>query len=665
MTTESTTVGDANLRFWVEPGAERAYEVDLSEFAVGGRLEDQSAAGRRHWGGDFSGRPTFAREIAVYYRRTSPSASASRGIRAALRALFRFLDAIEQGDLVQSVADLKDAHGPLLKRRFDAETKNVSAYQIIKTTVDRMRELACARPMFWPARTDVEPKLQDDVDLKGVQRLFNAFKGEARSIKRMFVEGERLAAQGEDPRGLGPRTGRVEPAAWHVRANHAWLIHELTHTRLCSKAEFYAASAQGLHKANDPTTQMFDGPEYLAPGMTERGRQGFVGKLRWFHPSYHDTAVFLWLFLLSTGWNLATAVSLDVTEDRTWFRDHPHEGEFKALHAFKARSGTRVVAMSKETPEWHPFQLVQYMIARTRPLRATLRHRLAEAEAQHAALSSPAVRAEIDRLRAAVRSPWLYHVVNKVGEVNAFSHDDSAKLNDMARLVAEREGLLEEHPSLAMFGTSIARDAWIGHVYAASGQAVIFARLAAQHKDARQLRHYIKRRRFRADSEQMIRKVHDAVFAEIEDGGVVDPTRLRILVQEGKIAPEVAERLADHRHRTRLGMGCLEPRNPPPEVAPDHREGMLCRVQRCTGCPHGIVFTDSLPALARARAELEHIFRQMPFAAWSGSSFDDELQSLEATLKGFDPEAVEAETESWRAKLRSGDIIAHDTYPAY
>jgi hypothetical protein len=63
-----------------------------------------------------------------------------------------------------------------------------------------------------------------------------------------------------------------------------------------------------------------------------------VGKLRLFHPSHHDTGIFLWLFLIGTGWNLSTALAIDVSEETRWVDDHPHGTNFKVLHAFKDRA---------------------------------------------------------------------------------------------------------------------------------------------------------------------------------------------------------------------------------------------------------------------------------------------------------------------------------------
>lgn len=449
-----------DLRFWVTPEDGAAYELDLNEFARGGRREDQTRARRVHWAGDFTGRPALATQLATLYRVTRPTAVTSKSARAALRMLFRFLDTDLAGE-VSDIRDLTDGHGPAFKRWLAAANLSDDTYGQAKTLVDRMRSLEAVPALFWPARDRDAVALQDDVDLLGMRRLFNALKHEGRSIKLMFAEGERLARLGGDPRGSSFGEG-ARISAWNRRENHAWLVAQLTRECLISKAAFRSAGGRGLNQANDES-QKHDGPSYLAPGMTERGSQGFVGKLRWFHPSYHDTAVFLWLFMLGTGWNLSTALGIDVTDDEAWFEDHPHKAEFKVLHAFKGRSHRHVFALSLERPEWHPFSVVRFMVERTAPLRANLRQRLVLEEEANSDRPSNAREAEIERLRSAIRSPWLYHVVNKVGDVNAFGHRDSASLNEVARLSAERGGLLETHPSLARMSTSVARDAWIGY----------------------------------------------------------------------------------------------------------------------------------------------------------------------------------------------------------
>lgn len=654
------------LRFWIDPGeGALPHKVDLNEFSTGGSIDNVAPQARRFWTGDFQGRPQFAKQYAEQMRLLRPGEETATASQAAMRAFFRYLDEIDHHKQVSDVSCVQDGHGIGFQEWLERGNGAQSYYRLLKTAIDRMRELQALPPLFWPARKRNEPIEQEDVDTEGLRRFYHALKDEARDIKEMFREGDLLAACGRDPRGSRAKYG-FQAAAWEKRENHAWLIRELTRDRVLNKQEFLEQGGAGLHAANDPTAQKFDGPAYLAPGMTKRGREGFVGKLRWFYPSYHDTAVFLWLFLVGTGWNLATALGLDVSDEKHWVEDHPHKPDFVVLHGFKGRADRHVFALSMREPEWHPYQIVRFMIERTATLRRTVQCNLDEALERQRHQPTADGEAAIAHLQSMVKSPWLYHVVNEVGRVNAFSHDDSAHLNQIARLTAARKnGLLDKHPQLERITTSVARDAWIGHAYVQSGYHVLLTRLASQHSTSRTLKHYLKRRRYRAHSEKQTQLWQDAVFSEIEGGRILDHTRIRILVTKGEITPEQEKRLLDIRQRTRLGLGCLEPTKPPRHIAPDHKKGALCRVQRCTGCSHGVVFNESLPFLARAYAELILIHGQMPLASWNGSSWEDELESLTETLKGFPPEKVQAEVDNWTNKFKNGEVTPNETYPSY
>src|SRR6202011_710601 len=88
-----------------------------------------------------------------------------------------------------------------------------------------------------------------------------------------------------------------------------------------------------------------------------------------------------------------------------------------------------------------------------------------------------------------------------------------------------------------------ARLAWIGHAYVHSGYHPLLTKLAGNHgslrtASPRPTRHYIRSMRYRAYSEDQISKLQDALFAEIGSGRVVDPTRLRLLVEKGRITPD-------------------------------------------------------------------------------------------------------------------------------
>ncbi|MER8911441.1 hypothetical protein NKH99_27895 [Mesorhizobium sp. M0854] len=653
---------DLALQFWVQAHDGSLYQLDLTEFAEGRKREDVRPQLQARWPGDFQGRLGFALGLAEVFRALCPPASSEATFRSSCRQLLRFLDNVDPDQTVQSFEDLKDSHGIGLTRWTEAKGLTGSVYKQIKGLVDAARAASGSTPLFWPARDRDPIAHNDDINLKAFQRLYTAVKKEAMSIKAMFQEGERLANEGRDPRGAQSKGGSAE---WEQRENHAWLIRELTRDTLPSKEAFYAVGAQGLNKANNAQTQKHYGPEYLAPGMTERAREGIVGKLRWFHPSYQDTAIFFWLFLLGTGWNLATAVGIDISDEENWYESHPQKPEFCVIHSFKGRADKHVFIPCLRKPEWHPYRIIEFMIERTAPLRRTVIQRLVEARAKYQVDATPETAAEVARLESMSRSPWLFHVVNKVGEVGYLHSDDSSHLNAIGRLVAEKHGLVAEYPTLAALVTGEARDAWIGHSYITSGNNILIARLAGQHEDYRSLVHYLRRRRYRAQSEGLVRAFQDATFAEIESGRVLDATRIRLKLERGEITPEQERRLLDLRQRTRLGMGCLSPDSPPRDVSPDHVPGTICRVQRCTGCINGIVFEESLDPLARARAELIYIQRTIPLTAWSGSSFEEEAASLDATLADFDAVAVEEATQRWLNKVLSGEIQVHDTFPIY
>ena len=351
--------------------------------------------------------------------------------------------------------------------------------------------------------------------------------------------------------------------------------------------------------------------------------------------------------------------------DGRYLREHTPQSEtFAVIHAWKKRSSRHQFAISMTRPEWHPYRVLAYIIERTAPLRRDVLALLEQT--RRCADENPELdlQREIEDLEKLSRTPWLYASMGKVGTVSGFVGNNDNGLVTLVRAVIEDAGLGDD-PGLAALTTKDARLAWIGRVYVHSGYHQLLTRLAGNHGSMRTTRHYIRSMRYRVYSENEVRKVQDAVFSEIGCGRVVDPTRLRLLVNNGSITPEQERRLADYRQRTSLGMGCLNPYDPPKQVDPDHPDGELCRVQRCTGCPHGVVFPDSMPPLARRLAELMHLRRTMPMAAWDGSSFADEQESIAQTLTHFTKCDVETEIETWTEKLTSGEIAGHGTYPSY
>jgi hypothetical protein len=373
----------------------------------------------------------------------------------------------------------------------------------------------------------------------------------------------------------------------------------------------------------------------------------------------------LWLFLMQTGWNLATVFAVDISEEANWFEAHPQKPNLVVLHSFKNRSDLHQFAITTLQHEWRPYQILRFMIEITEPLRRTLRKRMLQVQTEFRGKVNIAVDAQLSLMESAIKSPWLFHSISEIGRVDCFRPSDSVHLNEVIRAVIKRHDLARAHPRLAGYTTSNMRDAWIGHAYSKSGYDVLVARLASQHSNFRSLRHYLNRRRYREHSEAAIRKVQTAAFSEISERRPLDLTRLRLLVENGAITVEQAKRLADYRQRTRLGMGCLDPHHPPPHIAPGHPPGEICRIQRCLGCEHGVVFQDSLESLGRANAELIWIKREIPYASWVGSSFEKEENALSETLAQFEQSQVQTVINKWLDRFRNGEAVVHDVYPSY
>lgn len=646
---------DDDLAFFITFEDGERYTIDLREFAFGADEESISNKVKHVWAGDFRGRPTFAYQFAKMLQDQPLRKHTTKQYRVGLRNLFRFFDTDEAagGETVAELSDVADAHGEAFSIWLGPDRQ--SSYRAAKAVIDAMRAFHKMPKLAWPPRErDWDRDIHEDaLSPESARALYQIAKSECRDIKHMLKEGRRLAE-------LGSIAGNFKRDAehWSKAENRAHLVAVATSARLLDKTELEQLGYYRiLHKFPGP------GPTYLAPMIGLRSELGWFAALRWFHPAFHDMAILLWLFVIGTGWNLSTALALDISEDDKWCLRHPTNAKFVVLHSYKARSKRRQIAFSMTAPEFHPHQIIRYVIEITKALRANVQHELNQVIASHNAKPTPALAARIAHLKRIVRSPWLYHVPNNIGTVSAISHGKD--LGPIIREAARRQGKLKNFPDLSKVIISDPRDTWIQYAYVQSGYHVLIGQLAGFHEKASTTKHYLKSMQYRARSEKAVRRFQDTLVSEIVAGRIVDPTRLKMLLDYGVVTPQQQERLLDYRFRTRLGTACLDPYAPPRDVAPDHIAGSLCRIQRCLDCPHCVIFAESLTGLTRAYAELDHIKRTIPLAAWVSSSFADELASISNALKLFSPEDVRERIDHWASKLRSGEINAHDTYPAY
>lgn len=282
-----------------------AYQISLVEFSTGGAIDNVAPKARYIWGGDYQGRPAFAEQIARLFRQERFEPKDCRSVMTAFRSLFRYLDAVERDGhaRVITVADLTDSDGVPLHEWLSVERK--SQYKRLYTLVIKLRTLYRLQPLFWPVATISSFTHDDLIEDEAIAALFKAVRRKAMQVKDMFRTGLSLAAAGRDPR-IDTRVSM----GWDSAENRSWLIAELTRHGLPSKYEFQRHSAYwGFMGAGR------EGPAFLAPNMRNRGREGVVGNLRWHHPTFQDTALFLILFIIGTGWNISTALSLDVSEE--------------------------------------------------------------------------------------------------------------------------------------------------------------------------------------------------------------------------------------------------------------------------------------------------------------------------------------------------------------
>ncbi len=649
----------SHLKFFINSQITLPYMVELDDIAVGKQKKDLAPVHRKFWRGDYSGRPLLAFEWAAYIKTNNHARTTYVGIKSAARTLSRCLDDIDPDHKIRSVKDMSDILGYLLGDWLDERGYgSKEPYKWICSFVASIRSKRRCKPLLWPSRSSAEPSQIDPVETVAAQSLYRTLKDEAEQIKKMFAKGEQLAARGFDPRG---KKGKAGTAGWQYRENHAFLMRELTRDHVLSRHEFFGARACRLGDSGNVDYPEDGGPEYLAPGMPNLGAKGGFGrKLRWFHPAKEDTAIFLLLFMIGTGWNLSTALAIDIDD---FVDDHPSDPRLKVIHSFKARADRHQFTISLAKPEWHPYRILTMMIERTKQLRCTVQLHLADAESRFEKRPSHELEIEIAVLKQRLKSPWLYHTLGKTGDVKAFEPVDSFPLNEVLRATIIRHGLEKRHPKLMNFTTADARDAWIGYAYRASGYNILIAWLASQHANLKSLKHYLLQRRFKLESEQKVRQLQDALFEQIKKREVVDPTKLRILLQEGEITEQQELRLKDLRHRTRLGMGCLDPFHPPRNIDPDHSSTELCVVQRCIGCLHGVVFAESLEPLARNHAELLYLQRTMPLPAWLGSSFPEEEEAIRLTLEQFDQQQVENIRNNHLEDLKTRKIAPHAIHP--
>lgn len=585
-------------------------------------------------------------------------------LKHSLRMLWQYLDKDEGASGLRSVKQLPRSFGGAFRLWLMTESR-VPAYAQARTLNTIRRLFTAARQLLgvdtqdlpWPSIPRPKQARQKDVEPRDLKALYASLKSWHWNFRTTLEEGRLLRATGVDPRSVGDGRDRE---AWSRRENQAVLsdifITELTLGRVAGV------------RALDP---WFEKPECVglrldAPDWPTKQPVTPFDRSRWSVPLFEDVAAAVSLVVLHTGWNIDTALNLDVSSEARWFDRRTStaaDGASVAIYAIKRRTGREQIATSLVRPYSHPFAVIDTMRTATEPLRQAVRHQLAVLEAGGTRV---APEPELSKLRAMLRSPWLYLSRNGVGAARVGWVSEAAQLartfqqfaEEASALAGRRGADASEQASIKSLRLSDMRDGYAAFLNDGSLFNTFLVKRALGHTKLRTTMRYLDKRRDILRRYRDYARFQEILFDEIESEQRLDSTVLVMRTKVGAITDEQRARLRDHRQRTRMGMGCLDPLHPPVEIAPEHAGG-LCSVQRCTLCRHGVVFPDSWPSLATRAAELEFIRGRTPQDRFVGSSFHAEWIAIESLMERMDSEvqtAFASKTGQHLDRLKAGSV---------
>ena len=422
-------------------------------------------------------------------------------------------------------------------------------------------------------------------------------------------------------------------------------------------------------------------------------------------PSSSDCMAAYALVSFHTGW-MDTARAINVVDDNfqecsDWFSDRTgqlahgqdkrgtvvilsaREGPSDAdddvedelsveINANRPKTGRLHSALSLKASRYHPYSVIKTQIERTRYLRGILRELRAGLLAEPQTIE---IRAQVAKIERKLRSPWIYfnpkgvghEAVGLLGVSKAVSVAFDMTLKSQAKDLAEKLGRVSLINAIDALSPGDIRDGFAAFIYASSGANIFAVQQALNHNSISTTRHYLRQRRQIAERFKHFRRMGQALFDELEAGHAVDPTVLRLATSPTGFTCEDRKTLETNRvasvFRSRYGMGCTDPFNPPKDVAPNHVMDTLCGVQRCLLCPLAKVTPEALGPLAIRLAELLELRRVIPIGRFLTSSLTLELGGIEIIrdqASGYLAKRFDHAVASHREMLRSGEAQIFD-----
>jgi hypothetical protein len=629
--------------------------VDLTPFRDGG-----ASAGKKNGTltSAFSGRPALIAELAPILKDSLiPLASKSvEQYLVALRAWWRLFDAVEANAhemlVVSSVAHITDLHR---QYAFDNNMHPAQFSAFVKV-MNSTRVTYKLKQYYWvaPERPDttkhLPPAWQTDLVRHELKHRWFAAVRRWETAETILKTRKPTADQAVQP----------ELYAEQERLIRNYSLFKATVKRTKHPRPVKEALWEGIEKDD------FYSKGYLIDDM-----------IRGFYPDAHDIRNAFFLCLATTGWNPAVFLNLDVGQ--SFLEPHPKDSTRFVLRGIKDRAGgTEQTAEGLFKSRSGAGYIISELMRLTKPLRNHLKKLLAGCERKLKLIQSTdsvsieKLCLEIIQLRQGIRSPWLF-VSRTNAEIQWLDDDNFSRTRgegNYAFLTGVIDSINERQSSdkqVSYFSAKTFRLAYGTNLYRISGGSVYAVMKALGHRSVRTTVSYLTNTVLREEHRRIFRIFSTALWDEARKNGRVDPTILAKISRDGEVTEEQRRRLEDYRGllKSRIGVGCLNPFNPPKHIAPDFEaDGVeLCPVQRCTLClEHGVILPESLDGLCKRVAELQYIQTTMSVSAFFDSSFAEELSNTRTALLAFDQTAVDALVSSWEQRIASGkhNVIEFD-----
>lgn len=603
-------------------------------FLSTGQYKGPPSKGR--WLGPLTGRPRLISQIfpAIKVLYGTHAEESLRNIEASLRTWWRLFDRIESGvqhggvvpPSVNGVEDLADIHW----RVAVDSNMNPTSFGPFVVAASMTRQAMGLKPLYWlaPRRTRKTSHVPDYTHVRAVR---DELKRQWFAVLQRWNEADRI---------LWEQSPANEREVVILRNYNRLMDVQLT------------------------TGLAWPTPEQLgAATNTGYYRPTLMGACAF--PDRFDVRAAFHLCLVSTGWNPATLLNIDITTP--FLRANPKDPERYVMEAYKERSKSLQTYDGMFKTDRSPGVVVLTLIERTQPLREQLRRRHAELKRALAEdkTSSAKLREEkrlnLLRLEAGLRSPWLF--ADEKGEIGWLHGKNWSVQRAQSYMRGLIDGLNKRRrkgtPPVPYMKAGDLRDAYAAFVYEVTGGMVLAVMRALGHKLARTTQDYLNSRHLNDQSWRIYLTFNNHLWKELDKTGRVDPTILAALMQERRVTQRHRTRLARYRELaiSRIGVACEDITNPPPKVAPgfvaDGRK--TCPAHRCTLCLERAVITpESLDGLAMRWCELTYARENLAPHEWARSDFAEEFSNLEMALLGFERSQVLRQIEKWQRLTREG-----------